>query len=234
VNSRNAAVVLCALTLVAACSDDDGGGQQTLPPGPTTTPATAPPSATPLPTGTSPPTSDPPTTTEPPTTVAPTTTISQEAEEARIKRQVARAYVAAFDHQVRLVTDPPRASINRRVAQHTVRGSPANRELVDFLRDLVAAGDRIVVEDQSQNRTIVETVSLDGSPARSATVTHCTVLSQERVHPRPDGTSPIVGQPAGLRSFRAEAVLHWTPGGWKHYERVEGLLDAWPGENRCA
>jgi hypothetical protein len=233
VNSRNAAVVLCALTLVAACSDDDGGGQQTLPPGPTTTPATAPPSATPLPTGTSPPTSDPPTTTEPPTTVAPTTTISQEAEEARIKRQVARAYVTGFNHEVGLGQDPPSEGLVRQVHRFAVPGSPISAELVSLLRRLVDKGTRMVVSDPSLNTTTVESVELIGpAPYNQALVTHCTVLIQEEARVARSGDIVIIDR-AGLRSFRGQTEMRFHDGRWKEYELRQDLLDAWPGENRC-
>ena len=206
---------VCATVLTATCCQSTAA---------VTTIPTAPPTRTPTPTvvaSTS--TSLPPTssTSLPPTsstTVVATTSTTVPTDD-QVKSQIAADYVAQYKRRDELVAAPTLDGLETSASDVEVPGSEGYDQLIKYVQELVAVGDRVVPNDKDPiSMVTVEQVNLTGAaPYTEATVTYCRVNNTKRITPpdrSPTGQEVLVFGTGVLRAFRGSEPVKLTEKGW--------------------
>ena len=229
--SARTAVAGVALGVMAAgCSGGDGALS--------TIPTLPPTSSTPTSTGATPrsevTTLDPATPSATTTTVTPpatSTTLSPEQNEAAVRAEVERDFLAGLDTRWDLVSRPTRKSLDQRLGRVMVEGSPGYRAERSGVLDLVKLRERIMLDDPPVRRNIVERIELVGEPPHGeARVTYCSVNNANRVADLPGGEVAYVGTPQGVHATRIERPMRKTAGGWKEHALVNEYIGRWEGK----
>jgi hypothetical protein len=208
-------LLIAGAVAAAGCSDDDAQGSSTTTAGSGSPASTT--DTTLAATTSAPPTSSPstPSTTDTPTTPEPTT---EPVDVEALKAEIARDYERAFYRGYRILETPRLRNLDGRAADVVAEGSPAYRNFVSRVQELVALGDAVVPNTPDLLSAEVEKVELLGTaPFRRAVVTVCEVTNRKQVTLPENSSTGQQIEVAGsgqLLVFRFEEPVRLTSNGW--------------------
>ena len=231
--SARTAVAGVALGVMAAgCSGGDGALS--------TIPTLPPTSSTPTSTGATPRSevttlgpATPSATTTTATPPATSTTLSPEQNEAAVRAEVERDFLAGSEVLWELASKPTKKDLKQRLSRAMIKNSPGYRAERAGVLDLVKLGERIRLDDPPVRKYVVERIELLREPPYSeAIITYCSVNNANRVVDLPGGEVGYVGTPQRVHATRIERPMRKTPDGWKQYALVDEYIGRWEGD-RC-
>ena len=153
-----------------------------------------------------------------------------------LEAQIAADYERAFFLRYELLAAPSLDNLEANVAEIAVTGSPAFEPIVKGIRDLVAAGDRVVPNDPDILTVTIENVELVGdAPYSEAIVTACMVSNRKQVTPAEN--SPVSSQidvvgSGDLAAIRIPDPVRLTDGRWLRYA-TRVTAQEYQGQDTC-
>ena len=127
--------------------------------------------------------------------------------------------MAQYKRRYELLAAPTLDGLETNASAIEVPGSEGYDQLIKYVQELVAVGDRVVPNDKDPiSMVTVEKIDLSGAaPYTEATVTYCEVTNVKRITTpdrSPTGQEVLVYGTGKLEAFRGSEPVKLTDKGW--------------------